>query len=120
MLCPSVVQSGRARHKYDDMVLYLLTYHGVLCHQVRDLFSAGSVANPDNDDGGGIYIERALKLIEKDMQEAALRMDDALFVEYWGESVPPEKRINRWLEKADELAKGWRPSESLFTDEPPK
>jgi hypothetical protein len=31
---------------------------------------------------GGIYIERALKLIEKEMREAALRMDDALFVEY--------------------------------------
>ena len=114
LLCPSIVASGRTRNKYDDMVLYLLTYHGVLCHQARDLFSAGSVANPQNDDEGGFYIERALKLIEKEMQEAALRMDDALFVEYWGESVPPEKRIERWLEKADKLAKGWKPSESLF------
>lgn len=115
LLCPSIVKSGRTRNKYDDMVLYLLTYHGVVCHQARDLFSAGSVANPNNDDEGGIYIERALKLIEHEMREAALRMDDALFVEYWGESVPPEKRIRRWLEKADKLAKGWKPSESLFT-----
>jgi len=114
LLCPSIVQSGRTRNKYDDMVLYLLTYHGVLCHQARDLFSAGSVANPKNDDEGGLYIERALKLIEADMQEAALRMDDALFVEYWGESVPPEKRIEYWLKKADKLAKDWKPSESLF------
>lgn len=98
------------------MVLYLLTYHGVLCHQARDLFSAGSVANPQNDDAGGIYIERALKLIEKDMREAAARMDDSLFVEYWGESVVPEKRIKRWLEKADELAQDWIPSKSLFVD----
>ena len=67
--------------------LYLLTYHGVLCHQARDLFSAGSVANPNNDDEGGSYIERALKLIESEMKAAALRMDDALFVEYWGDSV---------------------------------
>ena len=57
---------------------------------------------------------RALKLIEKEMQAAALRMDDALFVEYWGESVKPEDRIKRWLEKADELAKDWKPSEYLF------
>lgn len=120
LLCPSIVKSGRARNKYDDMVLYLLTYHGVLCHQARDLFSAGSVANPKNDDEGGIYIERALKLIEKEMQEAALRMDDALFVEYWGESVPPENRISRWLEKADELAKDWKPSDSLFVKEKPE
>ena len=116
LLCPSIVKSGRSRNKYDDMVLYLLTYHGVLCHQARDLFSAGSVANPKNDDEGGIYIERALKLIEGEMKDAALRMDDALFVEYWGESVPPEKRIKRWLEKADELATEWVPSKSLFLE----
>lgn len=116
LLCPSIVKSGRSRNKYDDMVLYLLTYHGVLCHQARDLFSAGSVANPKNDDEGGIYIERALKLIESEMKAAALRMDDALFVEYWGESVPPEKRISRWLEKADELATEWVPSKSLFLE----
>lgn len=116
LLCPSIVKSGRSRNKYDDMVLYLLTYHGVLCHQARDLFSAGSVANPLNDDEGGIYIERALKLIQTEMVEASLRMDDALFMEYWGESVPPDKRISRWLEKADEVAQGWTPSKSLFLD----
>lgn len=114
LLCPSIVKSGRSRNKYDDMVLYLLTYHGVLCHQARDLFSAGSVANPKNDDEGGIYIERALRLIETEMEDAALHMEDALFVEYWGESVLPEKRIKRWLEKADALAKDWIPSKSLF------
>ncbi|MBR6283682.1 MAG: hypothetical protein IKR25_05235 [Muribaculaceae bacterium] len=116
LLCPSIVKSGRSRNKYDDMVLYLLTYHGVLCHQARDLFSAGSVANPNNDDKGGIYIARALKLIEKEMIAASLRMDAALFVEYWGEDVEPLKRISRWLEKADKLAKDWKPSEYLFQD----
>lgn len=104
LLCPKIVDSGRSRSKYDDIVLYLLTYHGIICHQARDLFSAGSVANPKNDDEGGIYIERALKLIENEMREAAMRMDDVLFVEYWGESVVPENRISRWLEKADEIA----------------
>lgn len=80
-------------------------------------FSAGSVANPKNDDSGGIYIARALKLIEKDMEEAALRLDDALFVEYWGKSVPPHERIKQWLDRADELAIGWKPSEHLFLKE---
>lgn len=116
ILCPEIVKSGRSKNKYDDMVLYLLTYHGVICHQARDLFSAGSVANPDNDDEGGIYIERALKLIEKEMREAAMNMDDALFIEYWGESVHPSMRISRWLKKADEFAKDWKPSESLFLE----
>lgn len=115
LVCLKIVKSGRDRNKYDDVVLYLLTYHGVLCHQARDLFSARSVANPSNDDNGGIYIERALKLIEDDMRKAALEMDDAIFVEYWGESVPPEQRIQRWLEKADEYASGWKPSSSLFS-----
>ncbi len=116
LVCPGIVKSGRDRNKYNDVVLYLLTYHGVLCHQARDLFSAGSVANPKNDDNGGIYIERALKLIEDEMRQAALEMDDAIFVEYWGESVPPESRIARWLEKADAVARDWKPSKSLFCD----
>lgn len=116
ILCPSIVQTKGmgSRHKYDNAVLYLLTYHGVICHQVRDLFSAGSVANPTNDDEGGVYIERALRLIEDEMCQAAQTMEDALFVEYWGESVKPEKRIKRWLEMADELATDWVPSKSLF------
>ncbi|MDR2494651.1 MAG: hypothetical protein LBD24_05440, partial [Spirochaetaceae bacterium] len=114
LLCPGIVRSGRAKNKYDDAVLYLLTYHGVICHQSRDLFSAGSVANPNNDDEGGIYIERALKRIENEMIEAARTMDDALFVEYWGESVPPKQRIKKWLLKADALARDWMPSKSLF------
>ena len=95
-------------------VMFLLSYHGVLCHQARDLFSAGSVANPDNDDNGGLYIERAVKLLEKDMVKAAAEMDDALFVEYWGESVKPQDRIHRWLKKADAIASGWIPSKVLF------
>jgi len=118
LLCPTIVQTKGVgvRHKYDDVVLYLLTYHGVICHQARDLFSAGSVANPANDDEGGVYIERALKLLEEEMLEAAQTMDDALFVEYWGESAPPEKRIERWLKKADGLATDWIPSERLFRE----
>ncbi|MDA8325407.1 MAG: hypothetical protein M0033_04230 [Nitrospiraceae bacterium] len=118
LLCPAIVKSGRVRNKYNDAVLYLLTYQGVICHQARDLFSAGSVANPKNDDDGGLYIERALKLIEGEMIEASLRMEDALFVEYWDESIKPEQRIKRWLEKADSIAAPhWMPSKSLFLSE---
>lgn len=114
LLCPEIVRSGRVKNKYDDVVLYLLTYHGVLCHQARDLFTAGSVANPDNEDKGGRYIAKALKLLEKPMVEASRRMNASLFIEYWGEEVKPEDRIKRWLEKADELATDWKPSEFLF------
>ena len=114
LLCPQILKSGRAKRKYDDAAMFLLSYHGVLCHQARDLFSAGSVANPNNDDNGGLYIERALKLLEPELRKAAVEMDDALFVEYWGESVKPESRIRKWLEKADAIAKGWKPSFSLF------
>jgi len=114
LLCPQIVQSGRVRGKYDDVVLYLLTYHGVVTFQARDLFSAGSVANPENDDDGGIYIERALKLLEPAMVEAATRLPDELFTEYWGEAVTPEHRIRCWLEKADGYATDWVPSHSMF------
>lgn len=114
LLCPQIVKSGRAKHKYDAAATFLLSYHGVLCHQARDLFSAGSVANPDNDDKGGLYIERALKLLQPLILKAASEIPDALFEEYWGEKVEPHQRISRWLEKVDAVAVGWTPSKVLF------
>ena len=117
LLCPQIVKPNGAKHKYDDVALYLLTYHGVLCHQTRDLFSAGSVANPDNDDNGGLYIARALKLMEPELIKASLRMEAALFEEYWGCLVDPEDRITEWLKRADAFAKGWMPSEYLFQED---
>ena len=114
LLCPQVVKPSRSKGKYDDAALYLLTYHGVLCSQARDLFSAGSVALRSDAKRGGRYIERALKDIEEEMRTAARRLEDALFVEYWGASVPPAKRIQEWLTRADKLARTWKPSQALF------
>jgi hypothetical protein len=114
LLCPQIVMPSRTRDKYNDPVLYLLTYHGVLCPQARDLFSAGSVALRSNQKRGGNYVKRALLDIQDEMRDAALRLEDALFVEYWGASVKPEERISKWLSSADRYAKGWRPSKVLF------
>ena len=88
-----------------------MTYHGVFCPQTRDLFSAGSVAGKNR---GGNYALRALKNIEHEMREAAYRLENALFEEYWGASVLPENRIVEWLKRADRHAKDWKPSEHLF------
>lgn len=116
LLCPQICKGSRARRKYEDAAIYLLTYHGVFCPHARDLFSAGSVALRRNERRGGNYLLRALQDIEHLMTDAAQRLDDALFVEYWGESCDPEERIERWLALADDYARnaGWRPSEHLF------
>jgi len=116
LLCPQIVKPSRSRNKYNDAVAYLLTYHGVLCPQARDLFSAGSVAMRTDQTRGGRYIERALQDIENEMLSAASQLEDALFEEYWGRSVPPGLRISEWLKLADDYADGWRPSETLFTN----
>lgn len=116
LLCPEIVKSGRTRNKYDRMVIFLLTYYGIICHQARDLFSAGSVGNPSKDSRIENYIENALLLLEPYMIRAANTLDDRLFVEYWGESCPPGERIQRWLQMADEMASDWVPSERLFKD----
>lgn len=114
LLCPQIVKSSRSKNKYDDVVLYILTYHGVLCSQARDLFSAGSVALRADGTRGGNYILRALKDIENEMQAAAQRLDDKLFIEYWGKSCAPDLRISEWLKRADSYADGWLPSDELF------
>ena len=139
LLCPKILSSGRSRHKYDDLVMFMLTYHGVLCHQARDLFSAGSAAGVGGNgriketkmedrlvgkDFDGIYILRALLLLEDDMREAAEYLDSKLFLEYWGEEAcanididDASARISYWLEQADSYAREWRPSEYLFLDD---
>ena len=116
LLCPWIVKPSRSKKKYEDAAIYLLTYHGVLCPQARDLFSAGSVALRSDEARGGIYIARALKDIEEEMKLAADRLEDALFVEYWGCGVRPGVRIKEWLKRADSFARGWKPSKVLFRD----
>jgi hypothetical protein len=114
ILCPQIVKPSRTKNKYNDVTMYLLTYHGVLCPQARDLFSAGSVALRADGTRGGNYLLRALQDIEAEMASAAARLEDALFVEYWGTGCEPENRITEWLRRADGFAQGWRPSDTLF------
>lgn len=114
LLCPSIVKPSRSKNKYNDAVIYLLTYHGVLCPQARDLFSAGSVALRSNPKRGGNYIARALDDIVDEMRAAARDLEEALFIEYWGYNVAPARRIREWLKLADERAVGWKPSKVLF------
>lgn len=111
LMCPQIFQGSRAKGKYDQAAIYLLTQHGVYAPQLRDLFSAGSVAGPER---GGNYLLRSLKRIENDIMAASKRLDDALFVEYWGYRCPVEQRIPRWLELADHFAVDFRPSAEFF------
>lgn len=117
LLCPQIVGSGRNRTKYVDPIMYLLTYHGILA--TRDAFSAGSAAGPAR---GGIYVQRALLNVEKQMIAAAQYLETALFAEYWGREVQPNDRIEEWLKMADVYAKvanpSWTPSKALFLNRP--
>jgi hypothetical protein len=115
LLCPQIVRSGGVHRKYSDAYMFALTYRGILCS--RDAFSAGSAVGPKR---GGNYVLRALQVIEEEMRAAAQYLDTALFVEYWGVSVPPEKRIREWLKRADKLATTWVPSEELFVEKKPR
>lgn len=116
LLCPKIVSSSRTRGKYNDATLYLLTYHGVLAPQIRDLFSAGSVALRADSTRGDLYIKRSLEDIQEEMKAAARRLPSELFEEYWGYDVEPSARIGEWLKQADQYADGWKPSAALFLD----
>ncbi len=115
ILCPQIVKPSRSKHKYDDVTLYLLTRHGVLCPQARDLFSAGSVALRTDSTRGGKYILRSLQDSEGEMRIAATNIEDDLFLEYWGMKIPAgDARIKEWLKRADKFAVDWKPSDHLF------
>lgn len=118
LLSPEVVSPGRMKRKYEKVTMFLITYHGVVSTG-RDLFTAGSVGEK-NKAGQvqrmGQHIQNSLSDIESEMQTAAQSLDDALFVQYWGESVPRDQRIARWLQRADALATGWKPSDHLFLE----
>jgi len=117
LLCPEICKPTQ-RHKYDNVALYILTNHNVICPQTRDLFSAGSVALRKDPTRGGNYVLRALMGIQDEMREAAERLPDDLFQEYWGYSYPAEGRIAHWLTLADGYAAQWeqKPSAVLFKD----
>src|SRR5690606_31627436 len=115
LLCPQILKSGRARNKYGDVALFLLTYHGVLAHQACDMFSAVNVGSYTNDSMRALELVRMHLLMVEELIISANRMDIALFQEYWGVPVPPEERIKEWLRRADQCAgKAWKPSEVLF------
>lgn len=119
LLCPRVLNNRRDKAKYNDAVMFMLSYHGVLCHQARDLFSAGSAAKMNKSDGKGIpYVQRATTLLGPYIEEAAYSLDPALFAEYWGINLAPDKRLAWWLEKANEYAGNWtkKPSELMFLE----
>ena len=110
LMCPEIFRGSRQRNKYDGIAVYLLTQHGVLASNVRDMFSAGSVAGPDR---GGDYLLRSVKNNMKAIRDAASRLDDAVFVEFWGESCHPDNRIDRWFELIDETRLTDPPSNHL-------
>jgi hypothetical protein len=116
LLCPQIVGSRNNRTKYTDPIMYLLTYHGILAS--RDAFSAGSAAGPKR---GGNYVARALINVQRQMVQASQYLEAALFMEYWGMNVEPEKRLTEWLKMADVYAKlaspPWKPSDVLFLDD---
>lgn len=111
LLFPQIAAGGRDKTKYTDVAFYFLKYRNVFCPQTRDLFTAGSVAGKER---GGNYLLRALIKNEQAIWDAAQRLDDYLFEEYWGVTVPPSDRIEHWLRLADSHAKKWRPSYHLF------
>jgi len=114
LMCPEIFQGSRARSKYDGITAYLLTQHGVLASNVRDMFSAGSVAGKER---GGDYILRSVTNNISAIRKAASELDEALFVEYWGAACAPENRMARWFALIDAERPDNPPSTHLLENE---
>lgn len=117
LLVPNVFSRSRSSEKsaaYVDVAMYLMTYRGILAHQTRDFFTAGSVGQ---DGPTGNFIRDATNRIQDEIRDAAEYLEDGLFLEYWG-SIPERSQIIfEWLKRADESASDWRPSDELFLEE---
>ncbi len=111
ILFPQVVGGGRVKGKYAEASFFLLKHRNIFCTNIRDLFTAGSVAGKER---GGNYLARSLKHIGMQLREAAEQLSSDLIEEYWHETVPPENRMSEWLKRADSFALGWKPSDELF------
>lgn len=117
LLIPQVLSKSRSNDKkaaYVDVAMYLMTYHGILAHQTRDFFSAGSVGE---NGPTGDFIRDATNRIQDEIRHSALYLEDALFLEYWGSVPDPSDRIGEWLRRADQFASNWTPSNELFLEE---
>ncbi|MCY4151539.1 MAG: hypothetical protein OXE94_04810 [Aestuariivita sp.] len=114
LMCPEIFRGSRARTKYDGIAAYLLTQHGVLVSNVRDMFSAGSVAGTER---GGDYLLRSVTNNMNAIRKAAAELDGALFVEYWGTACAPEKRMTKWFELIDAERSDDPPSVHLLENE---
>ena len=138
LLCPQIVLPSHNRTKYNDVVTFLMTYHGILCHQARDLYSAGSAAGVGGNgkkkktkidhllkdkDFDGLYIARTLSLVEDQIKAAAEYLEDQLFIEYWGDGIARKvdlrssrSKLKYWLNQVDNYAVTWKPSDYLLRD----
>jgi len=117
LLVPKVFSRSRTRGKkeaYVDVAMYYMTFHGILAHQTRDFFSAGSVGE---NGPTGDFVRDATNRIQDEIKFAAQYLEDALFLEYWGIVPEPNERIREWLRRADSFASGWKPSDELFLAE---
>ncbi|MEQ6204013.1 hypothetical protein ABMC88_13255 [Sulfitobacter sp. HNIBRBA2951] len=117
LLVPKIFSPSRSRNKkgaYVDVAMFYMTYRGILAHQTRDFFSAGSVGE---NGATGDYVRDATNRIQDEMRAAALYLEDALFLEYWGYVPERSSVILDWLRLADEMASDWTPSDELFLAE---
>lgn len=117
LLVPKVFSRSRSQNKkeaYVDVAMYLMTYRGILAHQTRDFFSAGSVGE---NGPTGDFVRDATHRIQDEIRQATQYLEDAVFLEYWGMVPEPSKRISEWLRRADSFATDWKPSDELFLEE---
>lgn len=117
LLVPKVFSPSRSKGKkeaYVDVAMYLMTFHGILAHQTRDFFSAGSVGENGIT---GDFIRDATNRIQDEIRQASQYLEEAVFFEYWGVVPEPSERIVEWLHRADGFATDWKPSDELFLEE---
>ena len=96
---PETIASNSSR-KYDRAALWLATQKGIVCSNIRDLFSAGGQSSMETIDGKQIMMPQVFAKIAEHadlMIEILQSESDENLFENWGEAIS-KNRIRQWID----------------------
>ena len=105
-LCPEILGPGSSK-KYNRFALWLVIKQGIVCTNIRDIFSAGGQVNLRTKEGVNYRMPAAFGRIHRYhdlIKNTIYDADVELFKEYWNTPNINNDRLSQWIELAASAA----------------